>query len=128
MKTAVIILNYNSENDTIRYVNEIEQYNCINTIVVVDNFSTNKDTMEKLLLLKNEKVHVIQTTKNGGYSYGNNQGLKYLDSLNEKYDYIVISNPDVEVKEEAFLACFKELEENEKTAVCTPRMYDLVGK
>lgn len=124
MKVAVIILNYNSEEDTIRYVNEIEQYNCINRIVVVDNFSTNKDTMEKLLLLKNEKVHVIQTTKNGGYSYGNNQGLKYLDSLNEKYDYIFISNPDVEVKEEVFLECIKELEENEKTAICTPRMYD----
>lgn len=124
MKTAVIILNYNAEEDTIKYVNEIKNYNSIDTIIVVDNFSQNAD---KIFSLKSDKIHVIRTEKNGGYSYGNNFGLKYLDSLNEKYDYVVISNPDVEVSEEAFAACFEELEKNENTGICSPRMYNKDG-
>lgn len=122
MKTAVIILNYNSKKDTIRYVNEIKDYQILDTIIVVDNCSNNQDEFEALMQLKSEKVHVIKSDKNGGYSYGNNIGLKYLDNLEEKYDFVVISNPDVEIKEDAFKACFKELEINEKIAVCSPIM------
>jgi len=124
MKSAVIILNYNSEEDTIRYVNEIKEYKCIDIIVVVDNFSSTADCMKKLNSLRNSKVHVIQSERNGGYSYGNNVGLKYLDGLNESYDYVFISNPDVKVFEESFVACINELEQNEKTAICSPQMYN----
>ena len=121
MKTAVIVLNYNSEADTIKYVKEIEKYNCINIIIVVDNFSEHG---EVLFALKSDKVHVLRTEKNDGYSCGNNFGLKFLESLDEKYDYVVISNPDVEVPEKTFEACFAELEQNSKTGICSPRMYD----
>ena len=121
MKTAVIILNYNAEEDTIKYVNSIKEYNSIDTIIVVDNFSQNANN---IFSLKSDKVHVIRTEKNGGYSYGNNFGLKYLDNLNEKYDYVVISNPDIEVPEKTFEVCFDELEKNPKTGICSPRMHD----
>ena len=109
MKTAIIILNYNSKQDTIRYVNEIKNYSVLDTIIVVDNKSTNQDEFVELEQLKSEKTHVIQSDKNGGYSYGNNFGLRYLETLGE-YDYVVISNPDVEVSEEAFKACVQELQ------------------
>ena len=48
-----------------------------------------------------DKVDVIQSDKNGGYSYGNNYGAFYLI---DKYmvDILVIANPDVEFSE-AFL-------------------------
>lgn len=128
MKTAIIILNYNSKQDTIRYVNEIKNYSMLDTIIVVDNKSTNQDEFVELEQLKSEKTHVIQSDKNGGYSYGNNFGLRYLETLPEKYDYVVISNPDVEVSEEAFKVCFQELENNEKVAVCSPMMLDGNGK
>jgi len=124
MKTAVIILNYNSKEDAIKYVNQIKDYSILDTIVVVDNKSSNQGELEVLESLKSEKVYVIQSDKNGGYSYGNNFGLKYLETLSQDYDYVVISNPDVEVKEEAFKTCFKELEENKKLAVCSPMMLD----
>ena len=110
MKTAIIILNYNSENDTIRYVNEIKNFKCIDTIVVVDNCSSNSNSLEKLYELKNEKVHIIQAPKNGGYSYGNNFGIKYLNSLNEEI---------------AIEKCIKELEENNSVAIVAPRMYNV---
>ena len=124
MKTAIVILNYNSKEDTIRYVNEIKQYEVLDTIVVVDNNSSNPKEFEELETLKAENIFVIKSDKNGGYSYGNNYGLKFLESLNQNYDFVVISNPDVEVKKEAFEKCFEELENNDKIAVCSPIMLD----
>lgn len=124
MKTAIVILNYNSEKDTVRYVNKIKDYNCIDTIVVVDNLSTTTNAMKEFSILKDKKTHIIQSEKNGGYSYGNNYGLKYLDSLEEDFDYIIISNPDISVEENTVLECLNELENNESIAVVAPRMYD----
>ena len=127
MKTAIIILNYNSKDDTIRYVNEIKNYEILNTIIIVDNNSTNLNEFEDLEKLKDDNIFVIKSDKNGGYSYGNNFGLRFLESLKENYDYVVISNPDVEVKKEAFEKCFEELEKNENVAVCAPMMIDKNG-
>ncbi len=125
MKTAIIILNYNSENDTIRFVNEIKEYKNINTIVIVDNCSENVD---KLKVLENGKVHVIKSDKNGGYSYGNNKGIKYLNSLGEHYDYIIISNPDVSIEESSIDKVLITLQENEQIAVAVPRMVNAQNK
>lgn len=128
MKVAIIILNYNSEDDTIKYIETIKDYEIINKIVVVDNKSTTENAFEKLLSLKNDKIDVIQSDKNGGYSYGNNYALKYLDEKQEKYDYIIISNPDVSVTENAIVECVNKLEEKEEIAVVAPRMFDVENK
>ena len=128
MKVAIIILNYNSEDDTIKYVEGIKEYKNLNKIIVVDNKSTNENAFEKLLELKSNKIDVIQSDKNGGYSYGNNFALKYIEEKQEKYDYIIISNPDVEAKEEAINECIKKLEEKQDVAVVAPRMFDKENK
>lgn len=127
MKVAIIILNYNSEDDTIKYVETIKEYEILNKIIVVDNKSTNNSAFEKLLSLKNDKIDVIQSDKNGGYSYGNNYGLKYLEEK-EEYDYIIISNPDVTVTQEAINECINKLEEKENVAIVAPRMFDKENK
>lgn len=128
MRVAAIIVNYNDVDDTNRFVNEITKYNVIDRIVVVDNMSTTIGAFENLKKLENEKVKVLQADKNGGYDYGNNFGIKYLQSQNEEYDYIIISNPDIEVEEKAINHCLQILEENSKIAVCAPRMFNKEGK
>ena len=128
MKVAIVILNYNSEEDTIKYVESIKEYKNLNKIIVVDNKSTNENAMAKLKTLENEKIEVIQSDKNGGYSYGNNFALKYLDKQNEEYDYIIISNPDVSITEEAIKKCIDTLNENKDVAVVAPRMLDKENK
>ena len=90
MKVAIVILNYNSEEDTIKYVESIKEYKNLNKIIVVDNKSTNENAMAKLKILENEKVEVIQSDKNGGYSYGNNYALRYLDNKNEKKIFMLL--------------------------------------
>ena len=124
MKTGIVILNYNTADDTVKYVNKIKDYNILDNIVVVDNLSTENHCMEKLNKLKNDKVHVVRAEKNGGYSYGNNFGINFFQKINEKLDYIIISNPDIDVTEEAIKKCIEFLENNKKAAVCAPRMVD----
>lgn len=121
MKTAIIVLNYNDYKNTKKYVETIKEYKNIDKIVVVDNLSPNDD-YEKLLDLKSDKIIVLQSERNGGYSYGNNYGIKYLDSQNEKIDNIIISNPDVYITEESIQKCLDELNSNEKTAIVAPCM------
>ena len=88
MKLALIVVNYNDIIDTKRYITKVQQYQIIDKIVVVDNKSTEpQNSFELLKQLENKKVDVIQTEKNGGYTYGNNFGIDYLKSKNEEYDY-----------------------------------------
>ncbi|MEG0872447.1 MAG: glycosyltransferase family 2 protein [Clostridia bacterium] len=129
MKVAIIILNYNDHENTIRYVNEINSYNSIDKIIVVDNNSTNKNELEKLNKLKNNKTDVIKSDKNGGYSYGNNFGLKYLDDFcnGSQYDLVIISNPDVSIEKEDLEESIKYIRTNENVALCAPRMHYING-
>lgn len=124
MKVAAIIVNYNEAKDTEKYVKNISKYEIINRIVVVDNLSATIGAFEKLKELEDGKVTVIQTQKNGGYDYGNNFGVKYLQSQNEEYDYIIISNPDIEITEEAIKHCLDVIDKDEKIAVIAPRMFN----
>lgn len=128
MKLAVIVVNYNDVEETLNYVKKITEYESINRIVVVDNMSTTSNALENLKVLENEKVIVISSEKNGGYSYGNNYGIEYLTKKGEQYDYYIISNPDIEVSEEAIKACLEELDQNKKTALVAPRMLNGEGK
>ncbi len=93
MKCGMVILNYNDYTTTINLLENIKEYDSIDTIVVVDNCSTN-DSYKKLKELNYEKCEVIKSEKNGGYAYGNNFGVKHLIN---KFDveYIIIANPDV---------------------------------
>lgn len=128
MKNAVIVVNFNDSKDTIKYVNQIAKYSIIQRIVVVDNGSTDANEMENLRGLASEKVVVLQTDKNGGYNYGNNFGIRYLEQNGENYDYLVISNPDIEIEEKAISECLQVLENDEDVGIAAPRMVNAEGK
>lgn len=128
MKVAVIVVNFNDSKDTIKYVNQITPYQNIHRIVVVDNCSTDANEMEHLRGLASEKVVVLQAEKNGGYQYGNNFGIRYLEENGEKYDYLVISNPDIEIEKKAIAECLQVLENEQDVAIVAPRMVNAQGK
>ena len=107
---GLVILNYNDAQTTIKLLNHIKNFDALDYIVVVDNCSTDNSFEE----LKNlpakfacEKIHVIKSERNGGYSYGNNFGAKYLIK-NFKVDLLGISNPDV-IFENDFVSEIKQL-------------------
>ena len=107
----IILVNYNGCEDTIECVQSLsemdyEEYR----IVVVDNGSSD-DSLEKLNLIRNDKIIVIDAQMNLGFSGGNNVGINY--ALEHGAEYILLLNNDTIVQKN-FL---REL-------VCTAREYD----
>lgn len=93
----------------------IIKYKTLTNIVIVDNKSTD-DSFEILSGYASEKVHVLQTSRNGGYGYGNNFGVKYAYHVLHS-EYIMIVNPDVEVTEGCIIALRDTLKDDSTCAV-----------
>ncbi|MCM1263708.1 MAG: glycosyltransferase family 2 protein [Butyrivibrio sp.] len=96
-KIGIVILNYNDSETAEALCKSIHSYKTIDKIVVVDNNSSD-NSYEKLLQLQTLGIDIIKCDRNGGYSYGNNYGAKYL-VRQYQVDIIFISNPDVEFTE-----------------------------
>ena len=93
MKNAMIIVNYNDYKTTIRLLDNIRDYKCINEIVVVDNNSSDS-SYKHLKDYKLNNLTIIKSDENKGYSSALNIGAKYLI---EKYKELnlIISNSDI---------------------------------
>ncbi|MDR1550274.1 MAG: glycosyltransferase [Hungatella sp.] len=102
MNISCIILNYNDAETTISLVNSLVNYEILDSVVIVDNCSTD-GSASRLQAIKAGKVHFISSEKNGGYGYGNNQGIRYAyETLHATH--VLIANPDVKVTEECIQA------------------------
>ncbi|MEK5585140.1 glycosyltransferase [Paenibacillus sp. FSL P2-0536] len=126
MSLSCVILNYNDSETTVRLLQSIESFNIIDHIILVDNFSTD-NSFDIFKKYENEKIHVIQTPKNGGYGYGNNYGVKYAYfELNS--DYILIVNPDVEFSEKLVEELLDTMSKDPKCAVTSAVALTPTGK
>lgn len=103
MKISCVILNYNDAENTIAQIERICGYSCFDSIVVVDNCSTD-DSRKRLEAYENQRLVVIETDRNRGYGAGNNAGLYYAYEVLQA-THAVIANPDTEFDE----ACIREL-------------------
>ena len=93
MKCGLVILNYKDYMMTQKLLETIKYFPEINHIAVVDNNSPN-ESYEVLKHYAGDKISVIKSDRNGGYSYGNNIGIRHLIK-NFSPDIIGIANPDV---------------------------------
>jgi GT2 family glycosyltransferase len=82
-KTAIIILNWNSTEDTLNCLKSLKgDYD----IIVVDNGSKEPPKLP-------DNIHLILNDKNYGFSAGNNQGIRYaIEHFNP--EYILLLNSD----------------------------------
>ncbi|WEV45360.1 glycosyltransferase family 2 protein [Streptococcaceae bacterium ESL0687] len=92
---SLVVLNYNSFDDTIKCVEQLLSFSENFNIIVVDNASPNNSQeilRNKFKDVKN--VSLLFADENKGYSAGNNIGIKFaLKEFNSKY--VGILNPDV---------------------------------
>ncbi len=98
MKTGFVILNFNCWKKTTELALKTASFEEVDAVVVIDNVSTD-DSYEHLKELSHKKIYVLQSKKNGGYSYGNNYGAKVCVKLG--IEIMFISNPDVSIEEDA---------------------------
>jgi GT2 family glycosyltransferase len=119
----VLILNYQTYQDTIDYVTVLRKQKSVNLrLLIVDNCSPNDSFIILVEHFKSTKnVEVIQSERNGGYAYGNNYGLRYLESAS--VDYILVSNNDIEIDDEMLLfKLIKKYQQLDRPAFAAPIM------
>lgn len=127
-QVGVVVLNYNDANTTIKLIDTIKKYNAISKIVAVDNCSPDGSfEMIKANFEESKKIDVIRCTCNGGYGYGNNEGIRWI---RKKYGIgqIIICNPDVTFEEETIIAMSSFLSDFEDAAVVAPIMRNPKGE
>ncbi len=123
MKIGCVILNYNDSTTTISLLNKIKSFHLLNRIIVVDNCSKD-NSYQALKEFEDSKIKVIQSTRNGGYGYGNNLGIKYLKEIDEP-DFILIANPDVQFTENVINQMIENTSDD--VALIAPLTLDMSG-
>ncbi|MDK2967351.1 glycosyltransferase [Lacrimispora sp.] len=126
MNVSCIILNYNDADTTIRLVQSIKEYSSLDSIVIVDNHSTD-DSAARLKELSGGRIHVVSSLKNGGYGYGNNLGIRYAYS-ELGATHVLIANPDVLFSQETLLAMKALFAADKSVAVTAAVPVDHSGK
>jgi GT2 family glycosyltransferase len=118
--TCICILNYNNGLKTVECISSILDQTLLSyRIIIIDNNSTD-DSLKVIqeFLWKNQlqfrftepmneisdhfsesgEILIVKSARNGGYSYGNNIGIRLAKSLN-MFSYLLIINNDVVLKE-----------------------------
>lgn len=124
MKNGMVILNYNDSENTSLLLEDIKDYKILDTIIVVDNKSTD-DSVNKLKKYENKKIKIVEAKENKGYASGNNVGIRHLIE-NYDVDNIIISNPDIIVREEDIQKLVRRIEKKD-VAVIAPNVKEPLG-
>lgn len=120
MKLSILIVNWNTRDLVISCVNSVlaNAPTFDYEIIVVDNFSQDGSADVLVSLFgHNKKIRVIQSLRNLGFAKGNN--LAYEDSSGE---YILLLNPDTEVRPEALQSLVEYLESHPTAGVVGPQL------
>jgi GT2 family glycosyltransferase len=119
-----VVLNYHNYRDTIECVDSIlditdDDYH----VVIVDNDSPN----DSFAVLSSRfeghpKVKVLNSGRNGGYSYGNNFGIKYLAQMG--IHDVIIATSDTVVRSKDLLQQLRRIDADD-LGVVGPQVRDL---
>lgn len=97
IKFVFVILVYKNSSDLVECIESIKEKVSDYRIIVVNAFfdKKTKDIIEKI---SKENNCVFLNIENKGYSFGNNRGIEYATNHFD-YQYIIISNPDIIIKD-----------------------------
>lgn len=122
-KTAVVILNYNSADHTLRCLAAIRARSSVNPeVIVVDNASAPADR-DKLAHLPREGVRLIQSANNLGFSGGMMLGADQAQA-----DYCLLLNSDCEFQNDVLAVLTGFMDSHPEAALCGTAMVDESGK
>lgn len=94
-KIIFIVLVYGNYDDLERFDASIPYDQSEYKLIVVDSFKDEKSTAQGEIISNKLDADFI-SVENKGYGAGNNAGIAYANQYN--YEYLFISNPDVEIK------------------------------
>jgi GT2 family glycosyltransferase len=125
MELAVVILNWNATDDTIRCVRYISSWrNLQPTIWVIDNAST--DDSVEVIVRECTNIRLIRNPVNLGFAGGTNQGI--TKSLTMGDGPILLLNNDAFIGENDVIRMLETLQENENFGFVGPLLFDAERK
>ena len=129
-KIGIVILNYNSYQDTINLVEALQLQSVAQSlhIIIVDNASPNA-SYDYLKPLEGQyhNLAVLQTGENLGYAKGNNVGLHYLDAHIQP-EYVAIMNNDIILDDNCLEKLIAKYQQLEVPAIIAPKQLDIDKK
>lgn len=121
----IVILNFNSGEDTVNCVKSLEKLKYENfKIIIVDNAS--KDNSLEIIRDKCIFDKLIISEENLGYANGNNLGIKY--ALQMRAEYICILNNDIEAEADFLNILMEYMLKNKKTGIAGPCICDFAER
>lgn len=118
---GIILVNYNSSSYTIQCVNSIYA----NTdpeidfkIIIVDNGSLYEEFIKLSELKLYDKVEIIRSRYNLGFSAGNMFGVQFV-----RANYLFFLNNDCELLNDCVSILLNFCKNNKKIGMCSPQMY-----
>lgn len=111
----VILVNYCNPQLTVDCISSLNEAGCGNEkIIVVDNASPDNslDVLGKI-----NKIKLISAPMNGGFSYGNNLGIRY--AMEQRCTNVILLNNDTVVDKEFFCHIFN----GDSNKVNVPKIY-----
>lgn len=141
-KIGVIIVNYKNWEDTISCINSIKANKLIDyelEICIVDNSACPKtlnnlknklevsyykykdNKFELINEYNHSNIYLVESDKNGGFAYGVNIGIKFLNKKN--VDYYLLVNNDTYIPKETLQIFLSKVEKSKKIGLFTLRIY-----
>ena len=127
MKVAIIIINFNGEEDTLQCLQSLEALNFPKKnllTVVVDNGSKNKFELPKTAL-NGGNIKVLNTGENLGFAGGNNFGIRY--AIENGADYIMLLNNDTYVERDLVKELLSAFQIENNVGIIAPKIYFVKG-
>ena len=123
---AIILINFNSSDYTIKCINSIKSTSCKDLtykIVVIDNASETDDfrkLADHVSANNNENsIQLYRSKINLGFSAGNMMGVQNIDA-----DYYFLLNNDCILQNDCIGILHRFCEHNEQVALCSPQLLD----
>lgn len=108
-KLAVVLVNYNNEDDTIACLDTLEDQTLDDVLIIVVDNGSDEGSLSRLRNAFDFPVY-IENEENRGFTGGNNTGIEY--ALDAGADWILLLNNDTELDPEfleEFLAAANDL-------------------
>ncbi len=117
MKTAIVILNWNTRDFLEKYlpplIDSIKGQDA--EVIVADNAST--DGSRELMKTKFPSIRLILFDENKGFTGGYNAAFELIDS-----EYFVLINSDIEVTSDWLEPLVEWMDDNPSCAACAPKL------
>lgn len=135
MKLLIVVVNFRSASLTADALTSlVPEFDLVQSchVVVVDNASGD-DSIETLSALIRRtpelttKVTLVPAPRNGGFSYGNNVGIRHWLDGNAPPEYVLLLNPDTVVRPSAIRELVQFMDTQSEAGIAGSRLEDPDG-